>query len=96
MAEVAAAGVEWTEDQMVFLTAKCNPVDTASWWKHFRLLAAKLGLAMVKPHVRMLQRGRASMEAERAVYIHPDLRDQHVAAEASHRVFFDHRERRAG
>ena len=106
MAEVAAAGVEWSEDQMVFLTEKGVPVDTGSWWKHFQLLARKLGLPRVKPHsfrhkasttdnragvdpnTRMLQRGRVSLESERAVYIHPDLLDQHKAAEASHRVFF--------
>lgn len=109
MAELAEAGVEWSEDQMVFMTEKGLPVDTGSWWKHFQLLARKLELPKVKPHsfrhiasttdnragvdpnTRMLQRGRVSMESERAVYIHPDLRDQHVAAEASHRVFFEHR-----
>jgi len=32
------------------------------------------------PNTRMLQRGRVSMESECAVYIHPDLRDQHAAA----------------
>lgn len=109
MAEVAAAGIEWSDDQMVFLTEKGMPVDTASWWKHFQLLARKLGLPKVKPHsfrhkaattdnragvdpnTRMLQRGRVSMEAERAVYIHPELLDQHTAAAASHRVFFERR-----
>jgi integrase len=112
MAEVAAAGIEWTDDQMVLLTEKGIPVDTGSWWKHFQLLARKLGLPRVKPHsfrhiasttdnragvdpnTRMLQRGRASMESERSVYIHPDLRDQHLAADASHRVFFERRPRR--
>ena len=110
MAEVAAAGIEWSEDQMVFLTEKGVPVNPGTWWKHFQLLAGKLGLPRVKPHsfrhkasttdnragvdpnTRMLQRGRVSMESERAVYIHPDLLDQHVAAEASHRVFFERRE----
>jgi integrase len=109
MAEVAAAGIEWSEDQMVFLTEKGMPVNTASWWTHFHVLARKLGLPLVKfhsfrhkaattdnraavdPNTRMLQRGRGSMESERAVYIHPDLLDQHVAAEASHRVFFERR-----
>lgn len=107
MAEVAVAGIEWSEDQMVFLTERGMPVDTASWWSHFQLLTRKLGLPRVKPHsfrhkaattdnragvdpnTRMLQRGRVSMESERAVYIHPELRDQHRAAEASHRVFFE-------
>jgi hypothetical protein len=35
------------------------------------------------------------MEWVRAVYIHPDLRDQRLGADAAHRVFFEehgHRE----
>jgi integrase len=109
MAEVAAAGIEWSEDQMVFLTERGMPIDTSSWWAHFQLLAGKLGLPLVKfhslrhkaattdnraavdPSVRMLQRGRVSMESERAVYIHPDLLDQRAGADASHRVFFERR-----
>lgn len=109
MAEVAAAGVEWSEDQLVFLTEVGQPVNTASWWKHFQMLARKVGLPQVKPHsfrhiasttdnrakvddnTRMLQRGRVSMDAERAVYIHPDLRDQRAGAAAAHEVFFEGR-----
>jgi integrase len=113
-AELAAAGIEWSEDQAVFMTEKGFLVDTSAWWKHFQLLSRKVGLPKVKPHsfrhkaattdnragvdpnTRVLQRGRVSMESERAVYVHPDLRDQHVAAQAAHRVFFERGDAKAG
>lgn len=111
--EVGAAGVEWSEDQLVFVTERGQPVNASAWYKHFHLLAGKIGVPLVKPHslrhkastadnragvdpnTRMLQRGRTSMETERAVYIHPDLADQRRGAAEARRVMFEQRAARA-